>query len=95
MTKQLSQRQAYWAEILSAYSFTTEYLNGKKNSAERISQRPDYDICYNRPYIQLLATEDLFGQLLADFSTDIILEQLLTILSIILFEELIVDMKTT
>jgi hypothetical protein len=55
-TKVLSRRQARWAEILSAYDFTIEHLDGTKNPADGPSRRPDYDEGYERPSARLLAT---------------------------------------
>jgi hypothetical protein len=55
-TKVLSRRQARWAEILSAYDFTIEHLDGTKNPADGPSRRPDYEEGYERPSARLLAT---------------------------------------
>jgi hypothetical protein len=55
-SKVLSRRQARWAEILSSYHFVIEHLEGKKNPADGPSRRPDYEIGYERPTAQLLAT---------------------------------------
>lgn len=55
-TKQLSRRQARWAELLSAYDYTIEHLEGSKNPADGPSRRPDYEIGYERPFARLLAT---------------------------------------
>jgi hypothetical protein len=55
-SKVLSRRQARWAEILSSYDFVIEHLEGKKNPADGPSRRPDYEIGYERPTAQLLAT---------------------------------------
>jgi hypothetical protein len=55
-TKVLSRRQARWAEILSAYDFTIEHLDGTKNLADGPSRRPDYEEGYERPSARLLAT---------------------------------------
>jgi hypothetical protein len=55
-TKVLSRRQARWAEILSAYDFTIEHLDGTKNPADGPSRRPDYKEGYERPSACLLAT---------------------------------------
>jgi RNase H-like domain found in reverse transcriptase/Reverse transcriptase (RNA-dependent DNA polymerase)/Integrase zinc binding domain/Chromo (CHRromatin Organisation MOdifier) domain/Integrase core domain len=55
-TKLLSRRQARWAEILSAYDFEIEYLEGKRNPADGPSRRPDYEEGYERPMERLLAT---------------------------------------
>ena len=56
MTKMLSRRQARWSEILSSYDFRIEHLEGSKNPADGPSQRPDYEIGYERPIGRLLAT---------------------------------------
>jgi hypothetical protein len=58
-TKVLSRRQARWAEILSAYDFTIEHLDGTKNPADGPSRRPDYEEGYERPSARLLATSHL------------------------------------
>ena len=42
MTKVLTRRQVYWAEILAEYNFTLMYISGKKNPTDRLSHRPDY-----------------------------------------------------
>jgi hypothetical protein len=42
-SKVLSRRQARWAEILSAYDFKIEHLEGTKNPADGPSRRPDYE----------------------------------------------------
>jgi hypothetical protein len=55
-TKVLSRRPARWAEILSAYDFTIEHLDGTKNRADGPSRRPDYEEGYERPSKRLLAT---------------------------------------
>jgi hypothetical protein len=55
-SKVLSRRQARWAEILSAYDFTIEHLNGTKNPVDGPSQRPDYEEGYEQPTVRLLAT---------------------------------------
>jgi hypothetical protein len=55
-TKVLLRRQARWAEILSAYDFTIEHLDGTKNPADGPSRRPDYEEGYERPSARLLAT---------------------------------------
>jgi hypothetical protein len=55
-TKVLSRRQARWAEILSAYDFTIEHLDGTKNPADGPSRRPDYEEGYERPSARLLST---------------------------------------
>ena len=41
-TKELSRRQARWAEYLSAFDFNIEYRPGSKNPADAPSRRPDY-----------------------------------------------------
>jgi len=55
-SKVLSRRQARWSEILSAYDFVIENLEGSKNPADGPSRRPDYEIGYERPLARLLAT---------------------------------------
>ena len=40
--KELTRRQARWAQRLSAYDFTIEYRAGSKNPADGLSRRPDY-----------------------------------------------------
>jgi len=55
-SKVLSRRQARWAEILSSYHFVIEHLEGKKNPADGQSRRPKYEMGYERPTAQLLAT---------------------------------------
>ena len=55
-SKVLSRRQARWAEILSAYDFVIEHLEGSKNPADGPSRRSDYGIGYERPTARLLAT---------------------------------------
>jgi hypothetical protein len=55
-SKVLSRRQARWAEVLSAYDFHIEHLDGKANPADGPSRRPDYEEGYNRPFQRLLAT---------------------------------------
>jgi hypothetical protein len=55
-SKVLSRRQARWAEILSAYDFKIEHLEGTKNPADGPSRRPDYEEGYERPSARLLAT---------------------------------------
>jgi RNase H-like domain found in reverse transcriptase/Reverse transcriptase (RNA-dependent DNA polymerase)/Integrase zinc binding domain/Chromo (CHRromatin Organisation MOdifier) domain/Integrase core domain len=67
-SKVLSRRQARWYEILSAYNFTIEHLEGKKNPADGPSRRPDYEEGYQRPVMQLLASlaTDPYENLLPD-----------------------------
>jgi hypothetical protein len=55
-TKVLSRKQARWAEILSAYDFKIEHLDGTKNPAGGPSRCPDYQRGYERPSARLLAT---------------------------------------
>jgi hypothetical protein len=55
-SKVLSRRQAHWAEILSAYDYKNEHLEGTKNPADGPSRRPDYEQGYERPSARLLAT---------------------------------------
>jgi len=54
-----SRRQARWSEILSAYDFVIEHLEGSKNPADGPSRRPDYEIGYETPVARLLATVSL------------------------------------
>ena len=42
MTKELIQRQAKQAELLSAYNFIIEYHLGLRNPADILSYYPDY-----------------------------------------------------
>jgi len=56
ISKVLSRRQARWSEILSAYNFVIEHLEGSKNPADGASRRPDYEIGYEGPVARLLAT---------------------------------------
>jgi hypothetical protein len=49
----LSPRQALWVEILTAYVFKIEHLDGTKNPADRPSRRPDYEQGYERPSARL------------------------------------------
>jgi len=55
-SKVLSRRQARWSEVLSAYDFVIEYLEGSKNPADGPSRRADYEIGYEWPVARLLAT---------------------------------------
>jgi hypothetical protein len=55
-SKVLSRRQACGAEILSAYDFKIEHLEGTKNPADGPSRQPDYEQGYERPSARLLAT---------------------------------------
>jgi hypothetical protein len=55
-TKVLSRKKARWAEILSAYDFTIEHLDGTMNPADGPSRRPDYEEGYERLSAWLLAT---------------------------------------
>jgi hypothetical protein len=55
-SKVLSRSQARWSEVLSAYNFGIEHLEGSKNPADGPSRRPDYEIGYERPVARLLAT---------------------------------------
>jgi len=45
----LSKRQARWSEILLAYNFVIEHLEGRKNPSDDPSRRPNYKIRYERP----------------------------------------------
>jgi hypothetical protein len=47
-TKVLLRRQPGWAEILSAYDFSIEDLDGTKNPADGPSRRRDYEEGYQR-----------------------------------------------
>jgi len=58
-SKVLSRRQARWSEILSADNFVIKHLEGSKNPTDGPSRRPDYEIGYERPVAQLLATVSL------------------------------------
>lgn len=42
-TKELTARQARWAEYLSAFDFGVFHLAGVKNPADGLSRRPDYE----------------------------------------------------
>ena len=43
-TKVLARkRQTHWAEYLAAYNFKIEWRAGKKNPADALSRRPDYE----------------------------------------------------
>jgi hypothetical protein len=55
-SKVLSRRQARWAEILSAYDFNIEHLEGTKKPSDGPSRRPDYKRVYERPSERLLVT---------------------------------------
>jgi len=55
-SKVLSWRQARWAETVSSYDFIIRHLAGNRNLADGPSRRPDYEIEYDRPTAQLLAT---------------------------------------
>lgn len=41
--KELTKRQACWAEKLAGFGFTVEYRADKTNPADGPSRRPDYD----------------------------------------------------
>jgi hypothetical protein len=41
-TKDLTRRQARWAEALSAFDFELSYRIGKNNPADALLRRPDY-----------------------------------------------------
>jgi hypothetical protein len=43
-SKVLSRREARWSEVLSAYDFVIEHLEGSKNPADGLSRRSDYKI---------------------------------------------------
>jgi len=55
-SKVFSRRQARWAEILSSYDLVIKHLEANKNPPDGPSRRPDYEIGYERPTAQLLAT---------------------------------------
>jgi len=75
-SKVLSRRQARWSEVLSAYDFVIEHLEGSKNLADGPSRRPDYEIGYERPVARLLATvsvepyDDLMPAIIATQASD-------------------------
>jgi hypothetical protein len=75
-SKVLSRRQARWSEVLSAYDFVIEHLEGSKNPADGPSRRPDYEIGYERPVARLLATvsvepyDALMPAIIADQASD-------------------------
>jgi len=52
----VSGRQARWSEILSAYDFVINHLEGRKNAAHGPSRWPDYEFGYKRPVAQQWAT---------------------------------------
>src|SRR2546430_9701470 len=43
-TKELSRRQARWAERLAAFDFEIQYRKGSTNPADGPSRRPDYEL---------------------------------------------------
>jgi len=51
----LSREEARWSEILSAYDFVIEHLEGSKNPFNGPSRLPDYGIGYETPVAWLLA----------------------------------------
>jgi len=55
-SKVLSRRQTRWAEILSSYDLLIRHLEGRKNPADGLSRRPDYEEGYKTPTARLLAT---------------------------------------
>jgi len=55
-SKVLSRRQVRWLEVLSAYDFVIEHLEGSNNPADGPSRWPDYEIGYERPVARLLVT---------------------------------------
>jgi len=71
-SKELSQRQARWAEILASYDFIIGHLDGKKNQVDGLSRRPDFEIGYGNMTGRLLATlaaatiTESYGDLLSD-----------------------------
>jgi hypothetical protein len=58
-SKVLSRGQARWTEILSAYDFEIEHLEGTKKQADGPSRRPNYEQGYERPSARLLATASM------------------------------------
>ncbi|KAA6409903.1 MAG: gag polymerase env [Lasallia pustulata] len=44
MTLNLTRRQLKWAEKLAGYNFNVTYQEGKKNPADGLSRRPDYEL---------------------------------------------------
>jgi len=75
-SKGRSRRQARWSDVLSAYDFVIEHLEGSKNPADGPSRRPDYEIGYERPVARLLATvsvepyDDLMPAIIAAQASD-------------------------
>jgi len=55
-SKEVSQRQAMWADFLSSDDLVIEHLEGSKNLTDGPARRPDYEIGYERPTARLLAT---------------------------------------
>jgi hypothetical protein len=41
-TKELTPKQARWAEELARFDFEVEYKPGQDNPADALSRRPDY-----------------------------------------------------
>jgi hypothetical protein len=72
----ISRRNARWYETLSAYDLVIEHLDGSKNPADGPSRQPDYDIAYERPVAQRLATvsvepyDDLMPAIITALSCD-------------------------
>ena len=52
----LCRRQARWLETLSGYDVVIEHLEGSKNSDNGQSRSPEYEIGYEWPVAQRLAT---------------------------------------
>jgi hypothetical protein len=61
-TKVLSRRQARWAEMLSAYDFSIEHLEGSQNPADGPSRRPDYAKGYVQPVGRILGGRSAGGE---------------------------------
>ena len=55
-TKELSRRQARWAERLAAFDFEIKYHKGTSNPADGPSRRPDYEPTSNEEQTLLLPT---------------------------------------
>ena len=43
-TPNLTRRQLKWAKKLAEYDFNVTYQEGKKNPADGLSRRPDYEL---------------------------------------------------
>jgi hypothetical protein len=54
-TKELSGRQARWAERLARFNFRIKYIKGKENvMTDALSRRPDYSIGIEQPRTNIL-----------------------------------------